>query len=150
MVRLLQDGIVIDEKTVTEADGWSYTFDNLPDIDSETGEPHVYSISEKMVSGYYTLTDGYDIINVLLPSVNPPSGKTDPPRDHDVPHGITEIGEPSEEELEELIDLFDYGIPLWGELLRTGDELPAYPFVFGGIAILAVILLIVINRKKKK
>ena len=58
-----------------------------------------------------------------------------------------------EEELEDLVDLFDYGTPLWGELLKTGDETPIYPFIFGGVgvaALAALILLTVFGKKKKE
>lgn len=52
----------------------------------------------------------------------------------------------TEEELENIIDLFDYQVPLYGDLLATGDNLPIYPFIFGGISIL--ILLYVIFHKR--
>ena len=56
----------------------------------------------------------------------------------------------NEEELEELIDLFDYGTPLWGGLLGTGDETPTYPYVFGGAGALALLALLLIGRKRRK
>ena len=43
------------------------------------------------------------------------------------------------EELEELIELFDYETPLYGELLKTGDETPVYPFIFIGIGLLILL-----------
>jgi hypothetical protein len=52
----------------------------------------------------------------------------------------------TEEELEDLMDLFDYETPLYGGLLQTGDETPIYPFVFAGIGI--ILLVIVITKKK--
>ena len=48
----------------------------------------------------------------------------------------------TEEEFEDLLDMLDYGTPLWG-MLGTGDETPAYPFVFAGIGAAAIIALIV-------
>ena len=53
-----------------------------------------------------------------------------------------------EEELEELLDLFDYGTPLFG-MLQTGDDIPAYPFVFGGIGLAALLALALLSRKRK-
>ena len=50
------------------------------------------------------------------------------------------------EELEELVDLLDYETPLYGELLKTGDEIPLYPFIFAGVGML--ILLFAIFRKR--
>ena len=55
----------------------------------------------------------------------------------------------TEEELEEMFDLFDYETPLWGALLQTGDDIPAYPFVFGGIGLAALLALALLNRRKK-
>ena len=55
-----------------------------------------------------------------------------------------------EEELEDLLTIFDYGVPLWGGLLGTGDEIPAYPFVFGGLGLLALAAYIALNRKGKR
>ena len=50
------------------------------------------------------------------------------------------------EELEELIELFDYKTPLYGDLLKTGDEVPVYPFIFAGVG--SLILLYAILRKR--
>ena len=51
--------------------------------------------------------------------------------------------------MEDLIDLFDYMTPLWG-MLGTGDETPAYPYVFGGVGALAVVALAFFGRKRRK
>jgi len=58
--------------------------------------------------------------------------------------------ERSEEELEELFDLFGYGTPLWGQLLGTGDETPIYPYIFGGVGVLAVALLLILTGKRRR
>ena len=58
-----------------------------------------------------------------------------------------------EGELEELMELFDYGMPLWGEPMKTGDELPLYPIIFGGVGVLALAalaLLTAMNKRKKQ
>jgi len=150
-VLLLQNGAVFDQRVVTEADGWAYSFTHVPKDDGY-GHDYIYEISEQMVSGYYMMTDGYNLINVRVPD-NPPGrsrtpegGDDQPPREPTPPP----FDRFPEEGLEELIDLFDYDVPLWGGLLGTGFELPAYPFVFGGIGLAAIILLIVFGRKKKK
>ena len=54
----------------------------------------------------------------------------------------------TEEELEELFDLFGYGTPLFG-MLDTGDETPAYPFVFAGIGVIALAVALFIRRKRR-
>lgn len=139
-VELLQNGVVIDQRTVSAADGWAYDFGELP-ADDGYGHTYTYEISEQMVSGYYAQTSGFDLVNVRIPTRErgtPPEPRTPP------------FEEFPEEELEELIDIFDYDVPLWGGLLKTGAETPLYPFVFGGIGALALIILLVFGRKKKK
>ena len=91
--------------------------------------------------GYYARSSGNDLTNTLLPQVPPP----------DTP--LIEIEHFPEEELEELLDLFDYGTPLWGALLKTGQDTPVYPIVFAGIAVVAGIALIGVmlaDRKKRR
>ena len=105
----------------------------------------MYTISEQMVSGYFTRVNGYDLVNELVPTTTTlrDDGGT-VIREYPVP-----LGALTEMELEDLIDLFDYGTPLFG-LLGTGDELPVYPFFFGGIGIAALIALAVVSRKKRR
>ena len=55
----------------------------------------------------------------------------------------------TEEELEELFELMGYGTPLLG-MLGTGDETPAYPYIFAAIGALAVIALVVFGKRRKK
>lgn len=139
-VQLLRDGAVFDQRTVTAEDGWAYSFGALPEDDGY-GHVYAYEVTEQMVSGYYLTVDGYNLTNVRVPTRErgtPPEPKT--PRFREFP----------EEGLEELIDIFDYDVPLWGGLLGTGSEVPLYPFVFAGIGVAALIVLIVFGRKKKK
>ena len=153
-VRLLQNGAVIQEQTVTAASGWRYTFSNLPQNDPATGEAYTYTINERIVNGYYARVDGYNLENTLIPDAPVPRIPHDPNDpatriiEYRTPLGVKAI-ELTEEDLEGLMDLFDYGTPLWGGLLGTGDEVPVYPFVFGGIGIAAVIALL-LSRKKRK
>ena len=48
-----------------------------------------------------------------------------------------------------LITMLDAEVPLFGGLLKTGDELPVYPFVFGGIGLMAAIAAFILSRKKR-
>ena len=153
-VRLLRDGVVIDERTVTAQDGWSYTFNDLPVAD-ENGNAYTYTVNERMVSGYYGQTDGYDLINTLLPDVpdtpdtpNTPNTPNTPYRPR-IPSGFVTM-RPNVDELESLIELFGYGTPLWGGLLPTGDEIPAYPYIFAGIGAAAIAVLGITSRKRRK
>ncbi len=141
-IRLLRNGEVIDQTTASAANGWRYAFSHLP-TDDGYGNDYTYSIGEQMVSGYYTLTDGYNLTNVRVPNVPERPGELRSRRTPRIPPL-------SEEELEELIEIFDYGVPLWGGLLGTGDETPAYPFVFAGIGVAAVVALLVFSWRKKK
>ena len=158
VVRLLQDGKAIDQRTVTAATDWKYSFDNVP-ADDGYGNVYEYTVEEDAVEGYFARVKGYDITNTLLPSTpkkdtprepgkpdkpskNPPTRKTSTPP----PKFETRTAE----ELDELTDLLDYDTPLWGGLLGTGDETPIYPYVFGGVGAAAVIGLLVFGRKKKK
>ena len=60
-INLLANGEVIDTKTVTEADGWAWTFENL--YKYENGEEIEYTITENSVEGYETVVDGYNVTN---------------------------------------------------------------------------------------
>ena len=134
-VRLVRNGAIIAEQTVSAADGWQYSFQDLPFYDAK-GKPFVYTVSEGPVSGYYALVDGYRLVNRLLDESTPP------PRPTAVP--------PSEEELTHLIYLPNYRTPLFSGLIKTGLELPAYPLIFAGLGCVAVIILLAAGRKKRK
>ena len=173
-VRLLRDGQVIAETTATAAGGWSYSFGSLPTVD-ETGRAYSYTVSEQMVAGYYSVVNGFNLTNVIMPSTpnvvttpndpdapnRTPTGgtierRTTPNGDtveivtYGTPLGFAASGEPMVEELEGLIELFGYGTPLWGGLLQTGDQMPVYPFVFGGCGIVALLVLVILERRKRK
>ena len=62
---------------------------------------------------------------------------------------MKKIASMSEEEVDGLVDMIDYDTPLWGSLLATGDETPAYPYVFCGIGILALIALALTARRRR-
>ena len=133
VVYLLRNGEIIDETKATAEGGWSYSFTNLPDIDEQTGNAYTYTISEQLVSGYYGYASGYDLVNVLVPektSVEPRS----------IPI----------EELELLVKLYDYETPMYGALLGTGLEVPAYPFVAGAVGMMALLAFVCLSRKRKE
>ena len=54
--------------------------------------------------------------------------------------------EMTDEELEEMFDLFDYGTPLYG-ILGTGDEVPAWVWACGGGGLLAAALAIILGNE---
>ncbi|MEE0956098.1 MAG: Cna B-type domain-containing protein, partial [Eubacterium sp.] len=60
-VRLLADGEEVDHKSVTEEDGWTYSFTNLPKY--ADGKEIVYTITEDAVADYKTEVKGTDLIN---------------------------------------------------------------------------------------
>ena len=119
--------------TVTEESGWAWNFGSLP-LDDGYGHSYSYRVREEGVAGYYNVVDGYSIRNVKIPEIpkNPPFEKK------------------TEEELEELIDLPEYGTPLYGRLLGTGDETPLYPYVFAGVGAVLVLILVVFGRKRRQ
>ena len=71
-VNLLANGNIIDTKTVTEADGWAYTFANLPEFNA--GVKISYTITEEKVEEYETSIEGYNITNTHTPELIEVSG----------------------------------------------------------------------------
>ncbi|WP_248686390.1 Cna B-type domain-containing protein [Streptococcus merionis] len=64
-VNLLANGQKVQSKTVTEADGWNYSFDNLPQY--ANGQLITYTIEEEAVVGYTATINGANIINSYSP-----------------------------------------------------------------------------------
>ena len=62
-VYLLRDNEVIDTKTVTAADEWSWSFEGLPK--RAGSHEYAYAIAEDAVEGYNGEVDGFDIHNLL-------------------------------------------------------------------------------------
>lgn len=131
-VRLLRDGVAIDARTVTAEDGWQYNFGRLP-ADDGYGNDYTYAVREDAVPDYFVRLDGYDIVNRRRPDPEKPP-----------------FIELTIEELEGLVQQFDYDETVWGPLLETGDALPVYPFVFAGIGLVAVLILLIFGRKRGK
>ena len=65
-INLLKGGEVIDSVTVTAADGWAWTFTNLPKYENG-GNLINYSITEAVVDGYTTTYDGFNVTNTHAP-----------------------------------------------------------------------------------
>ena len=112
-------------------------------MDDGYGNTYTYTLSEDSVAGYSGRVEDLIVTNSLRPAKKE----------------LTELGVYGtplagfdEGELEDLLDLYEYGTPLWGRPLKTGDELPLYPIVFGGIgaaALIALIVLLVVGKKRK-
>ncbi|MCG5102781.1 Cna B-type domain-containing protein [Oceanobacillus alkalisoli] len=66
-VNLFANDDFVKSVDVTEADDWSYNFNNLPKY--EAGEEITYTITEDEVEGYETEIDGFDITNTHTPEV---------------------------------------------------------------------------------
>lgn len=64
-VRLLADNEEIDSRTVTAADGWSWSFTGL--WKNKDGVAIDYTITEDIVEGFSTVINGYDITNSYTP-----------------------------------------------------------------------------------
>lgn len=141
IVRLVRNGVVIAEQRVSADNHWQYSFDDLPVYD-EAWNPYVYTVSEQPVNGYYAVVSGNDLINVLLTEDELP--EDDSP--DDVPH----LPPLDSSDMADLIYLFDYMVPLYGRLLGTGLEIPAYPFIFAGVGGGILLALLLTKRRKRK
>ncbi len=65
MIRLSADGTEIAHKEVTAAEGWSWSFTDLPKYKS--GNEIKYTITEDPVNNYSAQVNGYDITNTHTP-----------------------------------------------------------------------------------
>ncbi len=64
-VRLYADGKEVKTENVTAADGWKYSFADLPKYSN--GQEIKYTITEDTVADYNTVIKGYDITNSYTP-----------------------------------------------------------------------------------
>lgn len=77
VVNVLANGVKVESKRVSAADGWRYAFENLPKFDG--GKLIQYTVSEDAVDGYTATVEGFDITNthtpgkVVVPGNNPPA-----------------------------------------------------------------------------
>ncbi|MBR4441646.1 MAG: Cna B-type domain-containing protein [Clostridia bacterium] len=137
-VRLLRNGTEVEKRIVTAATDWQYSFGKQP-LDDGYGHAYSYTMVEDGVDGYFSRVKGTNVTNTRLP---------------EKPHEPPKKRRPSftrltDEELDELLDLFDYETPLWGGLLGTGYETPVWPYVSAGVGALAVIGLVVTRKRRK-
>ncbi len=65
-INLHANGVIIDTIVVTEAEGWAWSFTNLPKYEAE-GVEIIYTVTETVVDGYTTEIDGYNVINNHAP-----------------------------------------------------------------------------------
>ncbi len=69
-VTLLADGVEYTSATFGSAEGWTYTFENLPKYaEGKEGVEVVYTVSEADVEGYTSVVDGFAITNTHVPEV---------------------------------------------------------------------------------
>ena len=64
-INLLANGVKKDTKTVTEKEGWKWSFTDLPKY--ANGEEITYSITEDTVPNYTSEVNGYDVTNTYAP-----------------------------------------------------------------------------------
>jgi len=93
-INLLENGEVIDTKVVTEADGWAWSFENLPKYENH-GTVINYSITEAAVEEYTTTYNGYNVTNTHAPEKTSvtvtKSWKDNNDQDGIRPNGITVV-----------------------------------------------------------
>ena len=66
-INLLKGGEVIKTVTVTEADGWAWSFENLPKYENH-GKLIEYAITETAVEDYSTEYNGFNVTNTHTPA----------------------------------------------------------------------------------
>ncbi len=65
-VYLYADGVPVAQASLTEGNGWTYTFSNLDQTDS-TGREISYTVGEEAVPMYTSEVNGYHIVNTYHP-----------------------------------------------------------------------------------
>ena len=74
IVNLLANGEIVDSTEVTAANGWKYSFTNLPKYEDEKEIEYTVEEAELDVDGYTSVIDGFHIINSYTPEVIDVSG----------------------------------------------------------------------------
>lgn len=72
-IMLYADGSLKNTVSVTAADSWAWTFENLP-VYRDGGQKIEYTIEEAQVTDYETEVKGYDVINTHKPETTEVSG----------------------------------------------------------------------------
>ena len=148
-VHLIRNGVEVGTATASDMTGWKYDFGKWP-VDDGYGNIYDYTVREDSVTGYYARVDGLDLVNISLTTPDKPDRPDRPVTPRKTITPPPPFKNLNEEEMDELTDILDYGTPLWGTLLGTGDETPVYPYVFGGVGVLAIVALVLFGRKRKK
>ena len=56
------------------------------------------------------------------------------------------FSELTDEELEELLEILNYEVPLYGQLLSTGDEIPSWVFISLALGLLALVIVFLLKK----
>ena len=92
---------------------------------------------------------GYDVLNTRLTEHEaPPEDQTGGGGNINAELSQILAGQ-TDEQMEALLDLFGYRAPRAGELLNTGDEIPPLKYAFTGAGALALMLFLILGRKRK-
>jgi len=134
-VYLLRNGLPVDTRVVSAADGWAYSFGSLPTSDGLM-TAYTYTVNERSVASYARSVRDFNLTNTYVPPEEPP---TEPKKPTYTP-----------ENWEELVTLLDTDVPLFGGLLKTGEGTPLYPYVFGGLGLIALIVASLGGRRRRK
>lgn len=145
-IHLLRNGEAVDQRTVTSATDWRYSFGELP-LDDGYGNDYTYSVREDAVEGYFTRINGYSVTNTLLKETEDEISEDGTDEGNTGLDGLSAL---SEEEQENLLDLFDPRTALFGGLLATGDDVPPWVFATAGAGLLALIAFVALGRRKKE
>jgi hypothetical protein len=148
-VRLYCNGEEVASRMVTAATNWEYEFKDQI-VDDGYGNKYSYKLEEDPVEGYFSQVKGLNVKNTRLPEKPSEPGKKRPPSYRKTGTPPPKFRKLREEELDELLDLFEYETPLWGGLLGTGDDTPVWPYAFAGAGVLALAALAVLDRRRRK
>ena len=148
-VRLIRNGVEVASKQVRATDNWKYTFEHQP-MDDGYGNAYEYTVREDSVTGFYGRVDGMDLFNTTLTRPDRPGTTTRRVLTRITDTPAPKFAQMTAEEVDDLMEMLNYNTPLWGQLLGTGDNTPVYPYVFGGVGVLAILALVIFGRKKKK
>ena len=147
-VNLLANGEQIESRTVTRADGWSWTFTDLPKYAG--GVEIVYTITEEPVRGYRTEVNGYNITNRHTPEPTPtitPEPTPIPTPTPTIPEEVKRATrKPVDGAIISTITILDDAVPLFGGQ-GTGDTMP---YAVGGLSLAAILLLVSAYIAKKR
>ena len=77
VVKLLADGVEKERVTLSEANNWKHTFENLPKYDSKTGKEIKYEVKEEPIKNYRSeitgnAKDGFTVKNTNVEKVKIP------------------------------------------------------------------------------